>query len=82
MDFVSYIRNNSNTKINSIPDGPRRIIDGTLKLDPSKRWKLTDIIADPWFQQENTLFNFKFMAADPAKLIQLIKENSSTQLSS
>lgn len=79
-EFVSHVKNQTNSRINSIPEGPRRIILETLKFDPTKRWKVSDIMLNPWYLQENSLLDFKFMAADPSKLIQLIRENSSTQL--
>lgn len=79
-EFIAHMKDRSNSKINSLPEGPRRIVYETLKFDPLKRWKISDIVSDPWFIQQNNLLDFKFMAADPAKLIQLIRENSSTQL--
>lgn len=82
VEFASFLKTRTITRINLIPEGPRRIIEGILKLDPCKRWKLSEIMNDPWFKQVNPLFDINFMAADPAKLIQQIKENSSTQFSS
>jgi hypothetical protein len=77
---LSHVKDRSNFRINSLPEGPRRIINETLKLEPSKRWKISEISTDPWFIQANPLLDFNFMASEPAKLIQLIRENSSTQL--
>ena len=79
-EFVGHVKSRSNSRINSLPEGPRRIIYETLKLDPLKRWNLSDITSDPWFIKENPLLDIKFMASDPAKLIHLIRENSRTQL--
>ena len=79
-EFLAHVKNRSNSKINSIPDGPKRIIYEILKYGPLKRWKVKDIMSDSWYLQDNYLLDFKFMAANPSKLIQLIRENSSTQL--
>ena len=79
-EFVAHVKNRSNSRINSIPEGPKKIILETLKIDPTKRWKISDIISSSWYMQDNPLLDFKFMSADPSKLIQLIRENSSTQL--
>lgn len=81
-EYANYVKSGFNSRINYISDGPKRIINGVLRLDPTKRWKLSDIISDPWYKQDNLLFDFKFMASDPEKLMRLIRENSSTQLSS
>ena len=77
---MAHITHKNNSKINALPNGPRRIIYESLKLDPTKRWKIADIITDPWYLQKNPLFDHTFMVADPEVLIQLIRQNSSTQM--
>lgn len=79
-DFIMHIKNKSNSKIKSLPEGPKRIIYETLKLEPRTRWKISDIVKDPWYLQSNSLLDANFMASDPAALINLIRQNSSTQL--
>lgn len=79
-EFIGYLKMKSNVKINILPEGPKRIVEGILKIDPVKRWTIKDIISDPWYLQSNPLLDLKYMAADPEKLINLIRECSSTQI--
>ena len=77
---MSYLKTHSNAKIDILPDGPKRIAQRVLRINPLKRWTIRDIISDPWYLQSNSLLDSQFMAADPDKLINLIRECSRTQI--